>query len=312
VDVVGDLLSSMRLSGGVIIDARMHGEFSLISEVSAADWAPYFPVTGPIISYHFVRSGELWAEVDGLLATKLGPGAIVMFPQNRRHRLYNADVETVLARDVITPPSSSEPVQVTISGEGQPTQLYCGFLSATGDSHPLLEMLPPMMVVDPRKGSRSEWIASSLRFAAEELRSLPPLFLGRVAELMFSDAVRAFVDDEGSDSSWMKGMRDPAVARALAVIHRRFAEELDVEGLARQAGVSRSVLGERFGALMGEPPMRYVSRVRLKEAAALLRERRQSAASIGYAVGFNSEVAFSRAFKRQFGEPPAAWAKRVR
>ena len=102
------------------------------------------------------------------------------------------------------------------------------------------------------------------------------------------------------------------MSRALAIIHTRYAEELDVEGLAREVGLSRSALGERFVALLGEPPMRYCARWRMRMAANMLREGRENTANIAYAVGFNSEAAFNRAFKREYGDPPAAWRRKAR
>src|SRR4029079_4888010 len=115
----------------------------------------------------------------------------------------------------------------------------------------------------------------------------------------------------GSDG-WLRGLVDPAVSKALSIIHERYAEDLDVENLAREAGVSRSVLGERFAELIGEPPMRYCARWRMRIAQNLLRETDQNSAGIAYAVGFASEAAFTRAFKREFGDPPASWRRRVR
>ena len=101
------------------------------------------------------------------------------------------------------------------------------------------------------------------------------------------------------------------MSKALSIIHKRYAEDLDVESLAREAGVSRTVLGERFGELLGEPPMRYCARWRMRIAANMLRDGKQNTANIAYAVGFNSEAAFNRAFKREYGEPPATWRKHI-
>ncbi|NUT01594.1 MAG: alpha/beta fold hydrolase, partial [Sphingomonas sp.] len=112
-------------------------------------------------------------------------------------------------------------------------------------------------------------------------------------------------------SGWLRGLTDPAVTKALSIIHSRYAEELDVEGLAREAGVSRTVLGEKFAELIGEPPMRYCARWRMRMAANMLRDGKQNASNVAYSVGFNSEAAFTRAFKREFGEPPATWRRQV-
>ena len=110
-------------------------------------------------------------------------------------------------------------------------------------------------------------------------------------------------------SGWLRGLADPAVTKALSIIHARYAEDLDVEGLAREAGVSRTVLGEKFAELIGEPPMRYCARWRMRVAANMLRDGKQNASNVAYAVGFNSEAAFTRAFKREYGVPPATWRR---
>ena len=125
-------------------------------------------------------------------------------------------------------------------------------------------------------------------------------------------AIREYVERLPPEpSGWLRGLADPAVSKALSIIHSRYAEDLDVEGLAREAGVSRTVLGERFAELLGEPPMRYCARWRMRIAANMLRDGKQNTANIAYAVGFNSEAAFNRAFKREYGEPPATWRRRV-
>ena len=125
-----------------------------------------------------------------------------------------------------------------------------------------------------------------------------------------TQAVREYVERlPAGASGWLRGLTDPAVSKALSIIHQRYAEDLDVEGLAREAGVSRTVLGERFGELLGEPPMRYCARWRMQVAANMLRDGKQNTANIAYSVGFNSEAAFNRAFKREYGVPPATWRR---
>ena len=134
--------------------------------------------------------------------------------------------------------------------------------------------------------------------------------VAKLAELFLTQAVREYVDHLPlGTSGWLRGLTDPAVTKALSIIHTRYAEELDVEGLAREAGVSRTVLGEKFAELIGEPPMRYCAQWRMRGAANMLRDGRQSASNVAYEVGFNSEAAFTRAFKREYGIPPATWRR---
>jgi pimeloyl-ACP methyl ester carboxylesterase/AraC-like DNA-binding protein len=199
---------------------------------------------------------------------------------------------------------------VTTGSEGPATEIWCGFLGTDAEhAHPLLEALPPLLTLDIGSG-QEEWLDSSMRFLAEERPSQE--VVARLAELFLTQAVREYVEQlPAGAKGWIKGLADPAVSRALAIIHARYAEDLSIEGLAREAGVSRTVLGERFVDLLGEPPMRYCARWRMRTAANMLRDGRQNTANIAYAVGFNSEAAFNRAFKREFGEPPATWRRRM-
>jgi pimeloyl-ACP methyl ester carboxylesterase/AraC-like DNA-binding protein len=158
--------------------------------------------------------------------------------------------------------------------------------------------------------AQEEWVDASLRFLATKIQS--PEVVRRLAESFVAQAIRQYLEQlPHGEGGWLAGLRDPAVAKALSIIHARYAEELEVEELAREAGVSRTVLGERFVELLGEPPMRYCAGWRMRIAANMLREGKQNTANIAYAVGFNSEEAFNRAFKREFGEPPATWRRRV-
>jgi pimeloyl-ACP methyl ester carboxylesterase/AraC-like DNA-binding protein len=176
-------------------------------------------------------------------------------------------------------------------------------------SHPVLDALPPLLTLDP-SAAQAEWLDSSMRFLALQAPSSETV--AHLAKLFVAQAIREYVQQLPEDSrEWLRGLADPAVSRALAVIHRRYAEDLTVEQLAREAGVSRTVLGEKFAELLGEPPMRYCARWRMRVASNMLREGKQNTANIAYSVGFNSEAAFNRAFKREFGVPPATWRRTI-
>ena len=308
-DVLDDILSSLRLTGGVVVDARMHGDWCLVSEFTAEHCAVYFPVPGTLIAYHYVRSGELWAEVEGFPPIYLKSGSVLILPRNDRHLLYTRPgLPPIDADELLEPGANGGPATIAIEGDGPEVDIFCGFLGVTEYKHPLIEALPAMLVLDPDQADR-EWVASSMRFLSEKQS---PETVARLAEAFVGHAVRQYLEHSGGGASgWLAGLRDRAVSKALSIIHTRYAEDLDVEGLAREAGVSRTVLGERFGELIGEPPMRYCARWRMRTAANMLRDGKQNSANIAYAVGFNSEAAFNRAFKREFGEPPATWRRRM-
>ena len=309
-DVLDDILGSLRLTGGVVIDGEFSGDFCLSAEFTTGHFEPFFPVPDKLMSYHYVRSGKLIVEVDGIAPVTLEAGSVAILPRNDPHRLAS--------RTGLAPADASEISRVTTAGvhrvstgtDGPKAEVWCGFLeTARTGEHPLLDALPPLLTLNVA-GGEAEWLDSSMRFLAQQQPSSE--VVARLSELFVTQAVREYIDRlPAGASGWLRGLADPAVSKALAIIHARYAEELDVEGLAREAGVSRTVLGERFGELLGEPPMRYCARWRMRMAANMLRDGKQNTANIAYAVGFNSEASFNRAFKREYGEPPATWRKHI-
>ncbi|HEX7930509.1 MAG TPA: alpha/beta fold hydrolase, partial [Sphingomicrobium sp.] len=309
-DVLDDILSSLRLRGGVVVDGEFSGEFCVAAEFTPGHFEPFFPVPDKLVSYHYVRSGKLIVELDGVAPVTLEAGSIAIIPRNDPHRLAS--------RAGLRPADGNDISRVTTGGvhrvssgtDGAKTEVWCGFLETANTSdHPLLDALPPLLTLKI-VGGEAEWLDTSMRFLVEQQPS--PEVVAKLAELFLTQAVRQYVDHlPYGASGWLRGLTDPAVTKALSIIHSRYAEELDVEGLAREAGVSRTVLGEKFAELIGEPPMRYCARWRMRMAANMLRDGKQNASNVAYSVGFNSEAAFTRAFKREYGEPPATWRRRV-
>jgi pimeloyl-ACP methyl ester carboxylesterase/AraC-like DNA-binding protein len=309
-DVLDEILASLRLTGGVVIDGEFSGDFCVLAQFTPKHFEPFFPRPDTLLSYHYVRSGQMIIEVEGLPPTVIDAGTIAILPRNDSH--------TLASRSGLQPADASAVHWVTSGGvhhvssgtAGPKSEIWCGFLGAAESSaHPLLDALPPLLTLDVKAGE-AQWLDSSLRFLAEENPS--PDTVARLAELFLSQAIREYVETlPASSRGWLRGLADPAVSKALSIIHARFAEDLDIETVAREAGVSRTVLGERFVELLGEPPMRYCASWRMRMAANMLRDGKQNTANIAYAVGFNSEAAFNRAFKREYGEPPAAWRRKV-
>jgi AraC-like DNA-binding protein len=307
-DVLDEILGSLRLTGGVVIDGAFSGNFSVLAQFTPKHFAPFFPMPERLISYHYVRSGRLVIEVEGHAPKVIEAGSIAILPRNDPHTLASepglppddaSDVSWITAEGVH---------HVAVGTHGPQANIWCGFLgTARSGEHPLLDALPPLLTLVVADGE-ARWLDSSMRFLAEQQPSSE--IVAKLAEVFLTQAIRDYVDHLPAGSTgWLKGLADPAVSRALAIIHRAYAGELDVDGLAREAGVSRSVLGERFVELIGEPPMRYCSRWRLSVASSMLRDSKLSAAKVAYGVGFTSEAAFNRAFKRAYGEPPATWRR---
>jgi AraC-like DNA-binding protein len=309
-DVLDEILGSLRLTGGVVVDAEFSGDYCVRAEFTPAHCAPWFPTPLRLISYHYVRSGRTVAQVEGLPPAELEAGSIVILPRNDPHFLSSRADAAPANAGQISWTTTGGVHRVSCGNGGEKTELWCGFLGTDSSAdHPLLDALPPMLTLNVG-GQQAQWVDSSLRFLSAG--NATPEIVARLAELFLAQAIRHYIDRlPASSKGWLRGLTDPAVSRALSIIHNHYADDLDVESLAREVGVSRSVLGERFVELLGEPPMRYCAQWRMRIAANLLRDGKENSASIAHAVGFGSEAAFNRAFKREYGVPPATWRKQT-
>jgi AraC-like DNA-binding protein len=220
----------------------------------------------------------------------------------------------VMGRDVIRPPGEGGLFSIRHGGDGARTSLVCGLLGYDGTrGNPVISGLPAMMRFRIGERGAAEWIRSTFRYAADELAARRPgseAVLAKVSELLFVEAVRAYAETLPEDQTgWLAGMRDPYVARALALLHRELGRSWTVDDLGREVGLSRSALAERFTRLIGVAPMGYLADWRMQVAAKELRDTSASLAEIARAIGYESEAAFSRAFKRAFGAAPATWRR---
>ncbi len=311
VDVLEEMLAALRLSGGVFVESVFSAPWSVASHIGPEDCAQFFPVPRQLIAYHYVREGAMTCVVGDTIV-EVAQGEIVLIPQNIPHLLHGGArpwPRPINAREMLAHIDADGILRLRGGGGGEATLLYCGYLGTNTTDNLLLESLPAALVIGP-DAVRGERLARSLDFAAQEVATHSPEMVGKLAEVLFAEAVRRYVASLDMDArGWLAGLRDPAVGRALIRIHGRYAENWTLEALAREAGVSKTVLAERFRALIGDSPMQYCARWRMRVAAEMLRDDRQNAASVAYSVGFNSEAAFSRAFKREFGTPPATWAR---
>jgi AraC-like DNA-binding protein len=232
-----------------------------------------------------------------------------------------------LGSDLRLEPTPSEPLlaeylqahpgdvmRVLYGGGGAPTRMVCGFLACDAVlGNPLLASLPRLFKIDVGQGTESAWLASALGFAAAEAadpRSGTASVLAKLSELLFVQAVRRYIDTlPESERGWLAALRDRYVGRALTQLHAQPAHAWTVDELAGHVGLSRSALAQRFSDLLGQPPIQYLARWRLGLAARLLRSGKPLAEVAG-TVGYESDAAFSRAFKREFGLPPASWRMR--
>ena len=314
-DALSDVLRVVRVTGGVFLDAEFSAPWCVNSQITPDDCRAFQVAPERVIATHYVMEGELRLAVDGEPPVELGAGDLVLLARNDPHRLGSDLARTPVSADALmVPPGESGVATIRYGGGGARTRIVCGFLAGELSANPLFTSLPRVFTLRAGRGSARDWIESSFRFAASELAAGRPgsdSVLARLSELLLAQAVRACIETlPPGRTGWLAGLRDPHVGRALALLHERVSHAWTVEQLARGVGVSRTVLGERFAALLGEPPMRYLTRWRMQLAAQRLRESDDPVARIAADVGYDSEAAFHRAFKRELGFPPATWRKR--
>lgn len=314
-DALSDILRVVRLKGGVFLHAEFTAPWCIASEVTAQDLGRLLEGSEHLVLYHYVVEGRLSAQMPNGKPLEVGAGEAVIFPHNHAHLLGSRlDLPPVKAGHLVRVPPDGGPWVIRHGGGGETTRVVCGFLGCDRlDGNPLAAALPPVLHLDTRQGTAAAWMRSSLEFAAHEIaerRAGSKTVLAKLSELLFVEAVRSYVETLPSEQSgWLAGLRDPFVSRALSLIHARVCQQWTVDDLGREVGLSRSALAERFSRLIGEPPMRYLAHWRLQLAANQLRNSDMPLARIAKQVGYDSEAAFSRAFKRSFGAPPAAWRK---
>ena len=312
-DTLSEILRTVRLKGGIFLDARFTPSWSVASSITPDDLLPYMKQAEVLCALHYVISGEMYVEVEGEEPLLVKSGELVLLPRNTPHVLSNRPGQRpVPSGDLIQPGDNGGLASIVHgSGSGPLTNLVCGYLANEEMRNPLMATLPPMLKVNVSEGASRDWIESSVRYGAQQLSEghhATSSVMARLSELLFVEAVRAYSEtQEVHEQHWLHGLKDQYVGRALAALHDRLAHGWSVADLAEVAGLSRSAFVERFTAAMGTPPMQYLAKSRMLLAKELLVERQKSIGQVAAAVGYDAEAAFNRAFKREFGVPPARW-----
>jgi len=323
-DILSDVLRSVRLRGALFFYVRGGRNWAAEAPPSRDIAAAVMPDSEHVIEYHVITRGSCWGAIVGEAPVRLETGDIVLFPHGDAHVISSApglrapvDVQGYFERKVDQLPftlhyDAVEARTEIAADEGRETTLVCGFLGCDlRPFNPLIATLPRLLHLRPTENQ--DWVAQFMRQAVAESSNKRPggeAMLERMSEMMFIDAVRRYVDTLPEDSrGWLVGLRDRFVSRALALMHDDPATEWTVDELGRRVGLSRSALHERFAEMIGQPPMQYLTNWRMQAAAALLRNTNATVASVAQEVGYDSEAAFARAFKRLVGKPPAAWRR---
>jgi len=315
-DALSETLRVVRLVGAIFLQGRFSAPWCYQSP--AADVAaPHLePTAERVVIFHFITEGECWCELgDGQPPVRLAAGDAVIFPQGDAHRMGSepglspasgARLHEVLAR---------RPRLLAYGGGGATTRLVCGYLACDARlARLLLAGLPPVVKVSVRGSNAGVWLEASLRYALAEARSPRPGgqgVLAKLAEVLFIEVLRIHMNEQADGrTGWLAGVNDRIVGAALRAMHGRPAQAWTLDDLARAAGTSRSVLAERFAHLVGSAPMQYLAQWRMLLASNLLARSNAPLARIAEEVGYQTDTAFSRAFRREFGLPPAAWRRR--
>lgn len=315
-DALSDVLRVARLKGGVFLHAEFTAPWCITAQVSPETCMPFLGPASHIIPYHYVVEGELTVQMEEPAAkpVHLRAGEVIMFPQNGLHAMGDhISRAPVPSGDVIQPPQAGQ-LYFIRHGGGERTRIVCGFLGCDGaENNPVLATLPQMLVLRIDEGGGAEWIRSTFQYAADEVAAGRPgseAVLAKMSELLFVETVRRYVETlPESGTGWLAGLRDPHVAKALALFHANVAHAWTIDELAREVGLSRSPLAERFVQLIGMAPIHYLAHWRMQMAAQDLRNTNASLAQVAQSIGYESEAAFSRAFKKAFGQAPAGWRR---
>jgi AraC-like DNA-binding protein len=301
VDPLGEALHFLRMSG--IFYSRC--EFS-------APWGLELPAMRDFLMFHVVTSGRCWLEVEETGERLLQPGDLALVPHGEGHRLASAPGGPCVPLFDLPRAYASERYEILRhGGDGAATTLVCG---AVRFDHPaarhLVDVLPRVISVDAAGSNQLDWIHSTLRFMAVEARELRPggeTVITRLADVLVIQAIRSWIEqDPAAQSGWLGALRDPQVGRAIALIQRDPSRDWKVADLAHEAAMSRSAFAARFTDLVGEPPMHYLARWRMRLALVWLQEDGATVGELAFRLGYQSEAAFSRAFKRYVGVSPGA------
>lgn len=321
-DILSDVLRAVRLNGALFFDIRATSPWVGASPGTAEIASTVMPGVKHVISFHAVISGKCWAALDDDEAPpiRMHAGDVVVFPGGAPNVMSSSPGQKGAPNmGIYYRPADDDhlPYQLIHGGGGdEETRFICGYLGCdTRPFNPLLSALPPIFSVR-KPEDHDNWIVDLFSVAIAEganQRAGSQTILAKLSELMFAEAIRCYVETLPHQADgWLSGLRDRHVGKAIQLIHAQPMEEWSIERLARAVGLSRTAFTERFIHFAGAPPMQYVHQWRMQLASRLLEDPNFSVAQVGNRVGYNSEAAFSRSFKKLLGVSPAAWRKQGR
>jgi AraC-like DNA-binding protein len=317
-DALSDVLRTVRLTGAAFFDVVARAPWVAEQPTREAVLPAVLPGADHLISYHVVTEGRCSAGIVGEEAIEVEAGEVVVFTRGDPHVMSsNPGMRADLPAALPEIASSRLPFVVNCGSDGPVSaRLVCGFLACDSQPfNPLIDNLPRVIKAGDPKNPDGGWLGQFIRLATSESanrRAGGEGVLARLSELMFIEVVRRYIETLPLEQTgWLAGLRDPFVGKALSLMHGNPACNWTIEELGRDVGVSRSVLAERFVELVGVPPMHYLAQWRMQIATGLLANGNTNIATVAAKIGYGSEAAFSRAFKKIVGVPPSSCRRRA-
>jgi AraC-like DNA-binding protein len=312
-DALSEILKVVQLNGAIFFNARFTAPWCIASPAEASLAQMLGLGAKRILLYHYMVEGACLITLNDMVPLRLSAGDVIVFPHGDAHTMASStgrqpqqmDAQAILR---------NRPKELHFGGGGETTRLVCGYIACDPRLfQPILTALPRVVTVSLRGMDQARWLEASLQHAVEEANSPRPGaegVLAKLSEVMVVETLRQYVAQLSPEhTGWLSGLRDRAVGKCLALMHERPAYPWTVDSLAREVATSRSVLAERFTHFVGQSPMQYLGRWRMALATNYLRRSALNLAKIAEEVGYETDAAFSRAFRREFGVPPATWRR---
>jgi AraC-like DNA-binding protein len=316
-DALSEALNAVRMTGAIFYHAECSAPWGFSVPALRRVAHMLAPGTERLVPYHLVTEGQALVKFDEL-SLVLEAGDVVIIPHGDAHTVSNGSPATFidsatslgkfLAGDLRT---------MRLGGGGETTRFVCGYFGCESHAERLfLAGLPQVIRINVRGDATGEWLENCIRYLVDEADGARPgqsVLLSKMAEALFVQTLRRYMESlPPEQSGWLAGARDPIVGGALSLLHRDPSHAWNIEELASRLGTSRTVLAERFDRFLGVPALTYLARWRLQLAARLLQTSGKSIGQIATDVGYTSQAAFNRAFKRQFDMPPVQYRRQVR
>jgi AraC-like DNA-binding protein len=314
-DVLSEVLRAVRLEGALFFNAEFSAPWSVSSPQSTAV-VPYLsPDARHLIIYHYLTEGRAYGRLKDGPREELTAGDIVIFPHGDPHILGSGSSGRPVNSVQMFAKSLTRGLRVTrFGGGGAVTRFVCGYLACDPRlSEVVLAGLPRLLKVHVPDETSGQWLEHSIRYSVDQANGRHAgsgLVLAKLSEVLFVETLRRYINTlPPEQTGWLAGARDPIIGQALALLHKEAADPWTISNLARRVGLSRTRLVERFRHFLGQSPMAYLAQWRLRLGAEILQSSDDSVAEVAAAVGYGSEAAFNRAFKREFKYPPAQFRR---